>query len=159
MNSPLAMKAYKFRKATLQDVKDMQTLINRQAARNKMLPRSLHDLYEYLRDFFVCTEGEKVVGVCALHITWEDLGEVRSLAVAERHRRNGIGRALVKKCLSEARKLGLRRVFSLTYCPGFFAGLGFSSVDKAELPHKVWAECIRCHQFPDCDEEAMLRTL
>lgn len=138
------------------DVKDIQTLINSQAARNKMLPRSLHDLYEFLRDFFVCTLDEKVVGVCALHITWEDLGEVRSLAVAERYRSRGIGRALVKKCLTEARKLGLGRVFSLTYSPEFFFGIGFIPVDKSELPHKVWAECIRCHQFPDCDEVAVI---
>lgn len=137
----------------------MQALINRQASRNKMLPRSLNDLYEYLRDFFVCTLEGKVVGVCALHITWEELGEVRSLAVAERYRGNGIGRALVRKCLAEARKLGMSRIFSLTYSPGFFIGIGFSPTDKAELPHKVWAECIRCHQFPDCDEEAVLLTL
>ena len=137
----------------------MQTLINRQASRNKMLPRSLNDLYEYLRDFFVCTHEGTVVGVCALHITWEDLGEVRSLAVAERYRGNGIGRALVRKCLAEARKLGLSRIFSLTYSPEFFIGIGFSPADKSELPHKVWAECIRCHQFPDCDEEAVLLNL
>jgi len=145
------------KKAVLSDVREIQALVNAQASRNRMLPRSLHDLYDSLRDFQVARLGRKLAGTCALHITWEDLGEIRSLAVEEEHRNQGIGRTLVRRCLSEAKRLGIRRVFSLTYCPEFFTRLGFTPIDKAELPHKVWAECIRCHHFPDCKEEALVR--
>lgn len=153
------MKPCSYRKAILSDVKEIQALVNEHASRNRMLPRSLHDLYESLRDFQVGRADGKLVGTCALHVTWEDLGEIRSLAVTEEHQKQGIGKALVRRCLSEAKRLGIRRVFSLTYCPDFFRQFGFSPIDKAELPHKVWAECIRCHHFPDCREEALVREL
>lgn len=148
-----------FRKPTLADVRAIQTLINRNANRQIMLPRSLHDVYELLRDFIVCEAAGQVVGVCALHVTWEDLGEIRSLAVEEAFQKRGIGSRLVKKCLAEARHLGMKKVFTLTYVPDFFRPLGFEDVDKATLPHKVWADCIKCHHFPDCNEVSLLKTL
>jgi len=148
-----------FRKPRLADVRPIQALINRNASKQIMLPRSLHDVYEMLRDFTVCEFSGRLIGVCAMHITWEDLGEVRSLAVEEEFQKQGIGSTLVKKCLAEARRLGVRRVFTLTYVPGFFHQLGFSEVDKSTLPHKVWADCIKCHHFPDCNEVALLREI
>ncbi len=147
------------RKATLKDVKEIQRLIKQYSTRGDILPRSLVDLYDHLRDFFVFIENRKVVGICALHICWEDLAEVRSLAVEEGARKKGIGAKLVRACLKEAKALGAKRVFALTYRPDFFEKLNFNLVDKSVLPHKIWADCLKCVKFPDCDEVAMVRKL
>ncbi len=145
------------RKATIKDIKEIHSLLNGFAEKGALLPRSLSDLYDHLRDYAVFQlDSREIVGVAALHICWEDLAEVRSLAVREEHQGKGIGRRLVEFCLSEALTLGIYRVFTLTYEPGFFERLGFKVVDKALLPHKVWADCIRCSKFPDCDEVAMI---
>jgi amino-acid N-acetyltransferase len=90
---------------------------------------------------------------------WEDLAEVRSVAVLENSGRKGIGSCLVQACISEAHGIGLKRIFCLTYKPDFFAKHGFRLVDKSELPHKVWGDCIKCAKFPDCDENAMILDL
>ena len=147
------------RKAKLRDVKEMQRLIKLYSTRGEMLPRSLSELYDNIRDFFVSVQNRKVVGICALHICWEDLSEVRSLAVEERMRRKGIGAKLVRACLEESKKLGVQRVFALTYQPGFFERLGFKKVDKSVLPHKIWTDCLKCVKFPDCDEIAVVKEL
>ena len=147
------------RKARITDVKEIQQLIKLYSAKANVLPRSLSDLYDHLRDLFVFTRNRKVIGVCALHICWEDLAEIRSLVVREDFRNGGIGRKLVKACLGESRTLGITRVFALTYEPEFFGKLGFEKVDKAVLPHKIWTDCLKCVKFPDCDEEAMVRVL
>lgn len=149
----------KIRKARVPDVLEIQNLINTFADRNVMLPRSLSTLYENVRDFFVLEEGGRIVGCCALHITWEDLAEVKSLAVDESVHGRGYGRALVQACIEEARALGVPRVFALTYIPGFFEKLGFVKIDKSKLPHKVWTECINCPKFPNCGEEAVILEL
>jgi amino-acid N-acetyltransferase len=122
-----------------------------------MLPRSLSDIYENLRDYFVFEEdGGELVGSAAIHIMWEDLAEVRSLAVREGKMRRGVGTQLVESCISEAIVLGIGRVFALTYKPEFFEKLGFHVVDKAELPQKIWSDCLKCSKFPDCDEVALV---
>ncbi len=157
--TPPPKKTYIFRKAVLSDVKSIQSLVNDYASKDKMLPLSLHDVFEALRDFHVCVARSGVVGVSALHVTWKDLAEIRSLAVADKFQKNGIASALVRKCLAEARRLGVKDVFALTYCPAFFEKFGFVTLDKAKLPHKVWADCIRCHHFPDCNEVAVKRKL
>ena len=143
------------RRANIADVKDIQKLVNAFAAKNAMLPRALSSIYENIRDFYVADEDGRVVGCCALHVTWGDLAEVKSLAVEENTQGKGYGKLLVEICLQDARDLGLPRVFALTYVPGFFEKLGFSLVDKATLPHKIWSECINCPKFPDCGEEAV----
>jgi len=148
-----------YRKARMGDVPEMQRLINHYAAQGLMLPRSLVSLYESLRDFTVAEEDGRIVGVGALHIVWDDLAEVRALAVAPGHERQGHGRAIVDHLLDEARALGIGRVFALTYQPEFFARCGFHPVAKESLPHKVWGECIHCPKFPNCDEVAMLKEL
>lgn len=124
-----------------------------------MLARSLNELYENIRDFWVAVEKRGIVGCCALHISWEDLAEVKSLAVEKNRQKRGVGKALVEQCLAEARELGAKKVFALTYKPKFFKKLGFRQIAHARLPHKIWAECINCCKFPDCQETALLKEL
>lgn len=147
------------RKAQINDVKDIQKLLTFFASRGDMLSRSLSELYEAIRDFYIVEEEGRLVGTAALHIVWEDLAEVRSVAVAEDAGRKGIGTQVVQACIDEAKELGLKRVFCLTYKPDFFARFGFRIVDKSELPHKVWGDCMKCVKFPDCDEIAMILDL
>ena len=147
------------RKAQIKDVKDIQRLLTFHASRGAMLSRSLAELYEVLRDFYVVVEGDKLLGTAALHIVWEDLAEVRSVAVEEDAGRKGVGSQVVQACIDEARVIGLKRVFCLTHKPDFFAKFGFRIVDKSELPHKVWGDCLKCVKFPDCDEIAMILDL
>ena len=145
------------RKARMSDVKGIQQLIAEYARKGDMLPRSLSDIYENLRDYFVYEDEEGgLAGSAAIHIMWEDLAEVRSLAVREGKMRRGVGTQLVESCISEAIVLGIGRVFALTYKPGFFEKLGFHIVDKAELPQKIWTDCLKCSKFPDCDEVALV---
>lgn len=144
------------RKAKVSDVKQIQRLLNEWSDKGRLLARSLSEIYDCLRDYYVhVAEDGTVLGVCALHVCWEDLAEVRSLAVKEDSLRRGIGSRLVAACLEEARSLGLARVFALTYEPEWFARLGFARVDKNSLPHKIWGDCIRCPKFPECDEMAV----
>ncbi len=147
------------RKAIIQDIKTIYKLLSHYGDQGSLLSRPLVELYEHLRDFFV-VEGSSpkspIVGVCALGICWEDLAEIRSLAVAQDHQGKNYGSQLVEICLQEALSLGLKRVFTLTYEPDFFSKLGFKEIEKSTLPHKIWADCIRCAKFPDCDEIAMV---
>jgi len=145
----------KIRKAILGDVPEIQKLINYFAKKDRMLPRSLNYLYENVRDFCVAEERGKVIGCSSLHIIWEDIAEIMSLAVKESHKEEGVGRKLVLNCLAEARRLGLKRVFALTYVPKFFKKCGFSRCPKSKLPHKIWGDCINCPKFPDCGEVAV----
>jgi len=147
------------RKAQIHDVKEIQKLLLHFANRGDMLSRSLSELYESLRDFYIVEEEGRIVGVSALHIVWEDLAEIRSVAVNEESGRKGLGTEVVTACIAEAKVLGLKRLFCLTYKPDFFARFGFQIVDKSQLPHKVWGDCIKCAKFPDCDEIAMIMDL
>jgi len=137
----------------------MQKIINFYADRNEMLPRSLNELYENVRDYFVLEREGDVVGCCAMHVTWSDLGEVKGLAVRDQCRGRRLGETLVHACLSDAREFGVARLFVLTYIPEYFERFGFRRVEKAELPQKVWTECIRCPKFPDCGEVSMVLDL
>lgn len=148
------------RKARMGDVKAIQRLVAEYAKKGDMLPRSLSEIYENLRDYFVFTENSgEIVGSAAIHIMWEDLAEVRSVAVRGDRMRRGVGTRLVEACISEAIVLGIPRVFALTYRPEFFEKLGFSRVDKSALPQKIWTDCLKCSKFPDCDEVALLADL
>jgi amino-acid N-acetyltransferase len=148
------------RKAIIGDVARIQRLVNLYATKGTMLGLSLSEIYDQIRDFSVA-EGPRhaLLGVAALHVIWDDLAEVRSLAVDPKSRRRGLGRSLVEHCLEEARRLQIPKVFALTYQPEFFRRIGFERVDKAELPHKVWRDCLKCSKFPNCDETAVLRVL
>ncbi len=145
----------KVRKARITDAERIQFLINEYAKLGLMLPRSIQSIYENIRDFWVYEERGEVLGVCALTIFWGDLAEIRSLAVDSKHTGRGIGTALVKRALEEAREFGIPRVFTLTYQVKFFEKLGFKVIDKEKLPHKIWRDCINCVKFPNCDETAM----
>lgn len=144
------------RKAKITDLKEVHKLINDFARRELMIPRSINELFENLRDMVIFEDRRRIVGVCALHILWEDLAEIRSLAVRGEDQQKGIGKKLVKRCLAEARSLGIERVFALTYQPEFFRKMGFCDVDKSTLPQKIWRDCIRCPKFPECDEHALI---
>lgn len=144
------------RKARIPDVPRIQKLVNSFADRGEMLHRSLNELYETLREFFVVEDQDAIVACAALHVTWDDLAEVKCVAVAPEMQGRGFGRIIVETCLNDARQLGLRRVFALTYKPDFFGKQGFKIIDRNSLPHKVWTECIKCHKFPDCNETAMM---
>lgn len=124
-----------------------------------MLPRSLNELYENLRDFWVAESKHQIIGCCALHISWDVLVEIKSLAVRADCHRQGVGRKLVSMCLEEAGLLGAKKVFVLTYKPEYFRRFGFRRIDHSKLPHKIWAECINCSKFPDCQETALLKIL
>jgi amino-acid N-acetyltransferase len=143
-------------KATMADAPQIQGLVSSFAAIGEMLPRPLAEIYERLRDFFVVREDGRVMACAALHIMWEDLAEIRSLAVVEKNQEQGMGLLLVNACLTEARRLGIRTVFALTQQPAFFEKVGFHQADVMSLPRKVWGECFRCPKFPNCDEIAVI---
>lgn len=146
-------------KARISDATQMQGLINYFADKGEMLARPLSEIYENIRDYFVVRRGGRVVACAALHVSWSDLAEVKSVAVAEANQKEGIGEQLIEACLEEAKGLGVSTVFCLTYKPAFFEKSGFSQLDKLELPHKVWGECYLCPKFPNCDEVALVYRL
>ena len=145
-----------YRKPTFDDIEEIYNLVMEYANDGVMLARSRNTLYETIRDMIVAVNPEgKVVGVGALHIIWAELAEVRTMAVSPAVIRQGIGAEIVRRLLEEGRALGVKRFFTLTYKPGFFQTLGFRTITKNELPHKVWKDCIECPKFPNCDEIAM----
>ncbi len=148
------------RKAKISDIKKLHSLINLAAKSGEVLPRSLSELYDNLRDYYVYVkEDDLIAGTGALHIIWEDLAEIKSIVVREEFFRQGIGTEILKACTSEAISLGIKKVFVLTYRPKFFERIGFKEVDKSVLPQKIWADCLKCAKFPDCDETALILEL
>ncbi|WP_031516012.1 N-acetyltransferase [Desulfofalx alkaliphila] len=145
-----------YRKAKISDVESIHRLVSLYAAENLMLARSRSSLYEGIREITVAEHRGKVVGCGSLHIIWEDLAEIRALAVAPDYVKRGIGRRLVNLFLQEARELELKRVFALTYQPEFFRRCGFQPIAKEDLPQKVWKECVNCPLFPNCNENAVI---
>ena len=142
-------------KAEIHDAREIHDLVNLYAQRGDMLPRTMGEVYENIRDFFVLRDGEQFLGCAALHIVWSDLAEVKSLAVPEGVQTRGLGSLLVNATVEEAKQIGLQRVFALTYRPAFFERLGFVQADVMTLPRKVWNECYRCPKFPSCNEIAL----
>lgn len=147
------------RKARVSDVVVMKQIISSYSKDELMLARSLSEMYENIRDYYVCEINEKVVGCCALHVVWEDLAEILALAVKPECSRKGMGTKLVSACLEDAEDLGMKEIFALTYVPEFFATLGFKIVDKNSLPRKIWSGCLRCPKFPDCNEIAVVKSI
>ena len=144
------------RKAVIDDVKKIYEIIELFAGKDVMLHRSESDIYDSIRDFFVYEKDGVIVGVGAMHISCDGMGEIRSLAVRSKHVRKGIGRAIVQACLDEAARLGLKKVFALTYRAPFFHKLNFKTISKDEFPQKVWTDCVKCVKFPHCDEMAVI---
>ena len=149
-----------FRKAKFSDVEDILKLINDYAEQGLMLARARNTLYEGLREFILAVEDDgQIVGIAALHLVWDELGEIRALAVHPSKIKTGVGSKIVEILTDEARELGVQTLFALTYQPGFFAKLDFAEVPKENVPHKMWKECINCPKFPNCDEIAMVKKL
>ncbi len=155
------------RKARITEARAIREISNIFATKGILLPLSLSEIYAHIRDFFVFIEDNlkdnvildnylNIAGISSLNIIWEDLAEVRSLAVREEHWRKGIGTELVKACIQEASNLGIKKIFCLTYNKEFFTTLGFKEIEKSQLPHKIWADCLKCSKFPDCIEIAMI---
>ncbi|MEG2173055.1 MAG: N-acetyltransferase [Desulfovibrionaceae bacterium] len=154
------MTDYIIRAAHMGDVKGIHALLMASATKGQLLPRALTHLYRHIRDFYVAeAPNGRLVACSALAPVWEDLAEVCSLVVDESLRGQGLGRKIVDRCVADARPLGLSKVFALTYQEEFFKHLGFSVVDKDVLPQKIWADCVHCPKYPDCDETAVLLQL
>lgn len=157
---------YKIEKAKVEDVVDIYKLVNKFAKKNLMLQRAINDIYERLHEFSVIKNVNKnqVIGCAALHITWagkeqDVLAEIRSLAIEEEYQGKGLGKKLVKALEKEAKKLGVKKIFALTFVPEFFKKLGYKVVQREELPHKVWTECINCPFFLECKEIPVFKLL
>lgn len=152
---------YKYRQAKFSDVEEIYDLISGYATQGIMLPKPHNVLYETIREFVVAEEisTKKIIGTGALHLTWNELAEVRSMAIHPDYKRHGIGAEIVKKLLDEGVEVGVKKFFTLTYTPEFFQSLGFKITTRESLPHKIWKECIDCPKFPNCDEIAMIYVL
>ena len=144
------------RNAEISDAKAIQNLVNEYAKKGEMIPLSLNDIYERIFEFIVCLYDNHIVGCCSLHPTWEDLAEIRSLAVDINFHGRDIGYNMVQYNLERAKKIGIKKVFALTYKPLFFEKLGFCRIEKEILPKKIWTDCLKCIKFPDCDESAVM---
>lgn len=149
------------RKATPADVKSIHALLQFYGKKGELLARPLSELYDHIRDFWLYIDEAtgKMQGCCALQFCWDDLAEIRSLAVAETAHGKGIGTLLVGRTIQEAIAFKMPKLFTLTYRPTFFSRFKFDQIDRAELPIKIWSGCITCVNFPDCDEIAMLKPL
>lgn len=147
------------RKAAMRDIPGILSLINSYAADGIMLPRTEFEMSENIRDFSVAYDENLLIGCGALHFYTPTSAEVRSLAVSRQAKQHGIGRAIVTALEAEARENDLDDIFAFTYVPGFFAKLGFSEIERGELPLKAWKDCLRCPKFQNCDEIAVLKRL
>lgn len=149
------------RKALIKDIKAIHTILSEYGDKGELLPRPLSALYDHVRDFYVYEDPEtgNVVGCGALQFCWEDLAEIRSLAVSKEHHGKGIGKKIVDAAIEEAYQFGMKQVFTLTYRPEFFKQFDFSIIDRSDLPLKIWGDCITCVKFPDCDEIAMMKIM
>ncbi|MDR1397626.1 MAG: N-acetyltransferase [Desulfarculales bacterium] len=148
------------RKAGQKDVAFIHALLLHYAGEGILLGRARVEIFEFLRDFVIAeNENGSPLGMSALHLIWENLCEIRSLAIVPEFRSQGIGSLLVEACISEAITLGFEQIFALTYQTPFFLRHGFKEVSKQRLPNKIWADCVKCVKFPDCDETAVLLEL
>ena len=147
------------RKALVKDVPAIAGIINPHTQNGIMLPRPISRIYDNVRDYHVIEVDSEVVGCGALHVMWSDLAEIRAVALKDEFIGKGFGRQMVEILLNEAKELGIEKVFVLTYKEDFFKYLGFTNIDKSELPHKIWNECINCIHFPDCNEVALIYPL
>ena len=147
------------RKAVMRDIAPILDLINGYAGKGVMLPRTEFEMSEAIRDFTVVLSGNRLLGCGALHFYTPALAEIRSLAVSEQAKTQGVGRRLVKALVQEAQEYELDAAFAFTYVTEFFEKVGFHVVERGVLPLKAWKDCVRCPKFQACDEVAVLRIL
>ena len=149
----------KIRPAKVQDVKEMHKIIEFYADNKEMLHRSLNSIYENIQEYVVAENKGKVIGCGALHVSWDDLAEVKALAVEKSYARKGIGTKIVKTLEQNALGLGIYATFALSFKPEFFKKMGYEVISREILPQKIWSECINCHLFPDCGEIPLIKEL
>jgi len=153
------MPVMKIRDAKIADVPRINSLISSHAEVDRMLFRSIADIYDNLQTFVVAEENGQVIGCGALQVVWSDLAEIKSLAVDAGHIGRGIGTAMVERLVQKARDMGVQRVFALTLETGFFEKVGFKRTDTEQLPMKVWSDCSKCPKQDHCDETAFILDL
>jgi amino-acid N-acetyltransferase len=161
------------KKAQVRDVQEILDLVNAYAAADMMLPRGPQYLYENIRDFVIASDHKVpvysimetrevlhlIVGCGSLHVLWDDMAEIRALAVHPDYKHLGLGSKLVDFMIKEARQLGIKRLYTFTLTEDFFKPLGFKRLKRDELPPKMWGECSRCPKYFKCDEVGMVRML
>lgn len=155
--------AFELRPATVKDVHGMSSLINQYAGANVMLARGPQYLYQHIQDYMVITtraNAKDIVIACgALHVLWEDLAEIRSIAVQQSCQGRGLAKRLVEALVKRCQTLEIPRVFVFTLAAGFFEKCGFIECDRTELPPFVWVECSKCPKFYRCDEIGMIKNI
>lgn len=149
----------RIRPARVQDVKAIHELVEFYANKKEMLHRSLNSIYENIQEYVVAEYRGKVIACGALHVSWDNLAEIKALAVEKSHKRKGIGKKIVKTLEQNALNLGVYTTFALSFKPEFFKKLGYEEISKEVLPQKIWSECINCHLFPDCGEIPLIKDL
>jgi amino-acid N-acetyltransferase len=132
-------------RARTSDVKAIRRLIDLYANERRLLSKATVALYEDVQEFWVARDGDTVVGCGALHVMWEDLAEVRTVAVDPAYRGRKVGHRIVAELLATARELGVPRVFCLTFETGFFGSFGFVEIDGAPVPQRVYEELLRSY--------------
>lgn len=145
------------RKAILPDAENLRALIAAFSADGTLLPRSLAEICENIRDFTLVVQGDELIGCGALHLYGMHLAEIRSIAVWPRYKGTGAGRVLVDALLEEAEQQHVGCVCLFTRIPEFFAHLGFTEAKREELPDKIYKDCANCPKLHECDEVAMYR--
>jgi amino-acid N-acetyltransferase len=144
-------------KPTLNNILDIQSVLKPYVDEGIILNRDEDEIASNIRSYVVAYDGEKPIGVGALHIYSPFLGEIRSLAVLSEYQGKGIGKKIVNTLLDEAKGLNLKEVLVLTYKKDFFEKLGFIEIPKESIPDKkIWADCIKCKFFPNCNETALI---
>ena len=145
------------RSAKLPDAFAIEQLIQVHVGDGTLLPRSLKDICENIRDFIVVEDQGQVIGCGALHLYGPHLAEVRSIAVHPGSKGKGAGRRVVKALLHEAERQEVSGVCLFTRIPDFFEPLGFSIANREDLPDKIYKDCLACPKLHCCDEIAMVR--
>ena len=144
------------RSATLPDAGPIHAILEPYALDGVLLPRSVAELCENVRDFVVAEEEGRIAGCGALHLYGTHLAEIRSIAVLPQCKGRGVGRALVNALLEEARRHTVSCVCLFTRTPEFFGRLGFEVARRELLPDKIYKDCVHCPKLTDCDEIAMV---
>ncbi|WP_127499651.1 amino-acid N-acetyltransferase [Actinoplanes solisilvae] len=133
------------RRARTSDIRAIRTLVDEYTADRRLLSKATVTLYESVQEFWVAAEGDEIRGCGALHVMWEDLAEIRTVAVDPAFRGRKIGHQIVERLLDVARDLGVARVFCLTFETRFFGSFGFTEIDGAPVPHAVYEQLLRSY--------------
>ena len=150
----------RIRKAYIKDAYNIQALLKKYTSEGELLVRPMADIFAQIRDFFILDNKKRLTGLIALHVYWEDLGEIRSFIIEKKFRGRGFGEKLLESAIKEAKSIGIKKVFALTKIPGFFIKQGFKRISRSKLPHKVWKDCFNCPKYPKyCDEIALIYSI